>query len=158
MSYKALENMRHLSLRLMSWLSVQTTGFSTKWNEDRHHHSIRQPGAGSWHQPPRSSTCSVWWASLRNCVARWRVLGLEWFSSAFHLSCDPGKVIQRLPALVSVRVSFCQLGTNLDTRRKRELQLRDSPHKTGQGACLWGIFWITDRCRRAQPTVGTYQP
>lgn len=26
--------------------------------------------------------------------------------------------------------------------------MRDCPHKTGLGVCLWGIFWITDRCRR----------
>lgn len=38
-SSKVLENTRHLSLRLMSWLCVQTTGSSTEWSEDRHHHS-----------------------------------------------------------------------------------------------------------------------
>lgn len=38
-SSKALENTRHLSLRLMSWLCVQTTGPSTERSEDRHHHS-----------------------------------------------------------------------------------------------------------------------
>lgn len=67
-SSKALESRRHLTLRLMSWLCVQTTGSSTKWGEDRHHHSsyglvpdpgitLPGPALAVSDEPPRE-TCS----------------------------------------------------------------------------------------------------